>query len=134
MDFSCAGYAIKQDDLMMVDIPVTPFSFAISGFYPTLPEVIYPVDLPLEGTTETTTIISFPKGYTVSYLPPTLIVENPYVALSLVPKKHEDRVEWHQSVTYKSDFVPVADYATLRSAFEELVAPKNRLMVLEKAK
>ncbi|MBL0060051.1 MAG: DUF3857 domain-containing protein [bacterium] len=134
MDFSCAGYAIKQGDLMMVDLPVTPFSFTLSGFYPSMHEVIYPVDLPLEGTTEMTIILTYPKGYTVSYLPPAVLVENPFVALSLVPKKLEDRVEWQQSVSYKSDYVPVENYATLRSAFEELVAPKNRLLVLEKAK
>ncbi len=134
MDFSCAGYAIKQGDLMMVDLPVTPFSFTLSGFYPSMPEVTYPVDLPIEGTSETTIILTYPKGYTVSYLPPAVLVENPYVALSLVPKKFDDRVEWEQSVSYKSDFVPVDKYATLRSAFEELVAPKNRLLVLEKAK
>ncbi len=134
LDFSCAGYAVKQDDLMLVDLPATPFSFSVSGFYPSMPEVKYPIDLPLEGTTETTIVLAFPKGYTVAYLPPSVLVDNPYVALSLVPKKLEDRVEWSQSVKYKSDVVPVEDYNILRASFEQLVAPKNRLMVLEKSK
>ncbi len=134
LEFECKDYAIHQDDLLLVDLPITPFSFAVSGFYPSLPEVKYPVDLPLEGTTETTVILTYPRGYTVSYLPSHLIVENPYVSMSLVPKKLDDRIEWTQSLFYKQDFVPLADYPTLRKAFEELVAPKNRLLVLERTK
>ncbi|MBK6765978.1 MAG: hypothetical protein IPG71_06525 [bacterium] len=132
LEFECADFAVQQDDLMLVEMPVTPFTFAVSGFYPSMPVVTYPVDLPIEGKTETTTVLTFPRGYKVSYLPPPLIVENPYVSLSLVPKPLDDRIEWTQSLLYKQDYVPVAEYGVLRAAFEQLVAPKNRLLVLEK--
>jgi hypothetical protein len=134
LDFSCKNYAVKQGELMLVDLPASPFSFAVSGFYPTLPEVKYPVNLPIEGTTEMTVLITYPKGYEVSYLPSALLVENPYVTMSLLPKKLADRVEWTQTVTYKSANLPVADYADIRASFEKFVAPKNRMMVLEKSR
>ncbi|MCB1059090.1 MAG: DUF3857 domain-containing protein [Calditrichaeota bacterium] len=133
LDFSCKNYAVIQGDLMLVDLPASPFSFAISGFYPSLPEVKYPVNLPLEGTTEMTILVTYPKEYKVSYLPSALLVENPYVKMSLVPKQLADRVEWTQSITYKSSMLPVKDYQSVRESFEKLVAPKNRMMVLEKA-
>lgn len=134
LDFSCEGFAVKQGDLMLVDLPVTPFTFTVSGFYPSLPEVTYPVELPIEGLTETTVVMTLPKGYSVSYLPSAVLVDNPYLELGLVPKKLEDRIEWTQRIRYKSDIVPVDEYATIRKSFEELVSPKNRLLVLERTK
>lgn len=132
LEFECKDYAVHQDDLILVELPVTPFSFAVSGFYPTMPEVQYPVDLPTEGTTTTTVLLSYPAEYHVSYLPPPLIVENPFVSLTLVPKQLSDRIEWSQSLRFKQDVVPVEEYQTLRDAFEELVDAKNRLLVLER--
>ncbi|MCB9366819.1 MAG: DUF3857 domain-containing protein [Calditrichaeota bacterium] len=132
LEFECKDYAVHQEDLLLVELPVTPFSFAVSGFYPTLPEVIYPVDLPIEGSTDTRVVMSYPPGYRVAYLPTPLIIDNLYLSLSLTPKQLEDRVEWTQSLRYKQDSVPVSDYETLRKAFEGLVDSKNRLLVLEK--
>lgn len=99
-----------------------------------MPEVKYPVDLPTEGTTSTTVLLSYPREYRVSYLPPPLIVENPFVSLTLVPKQLSDRIEWSQSLRFKQDVVPVEEYQTLRDAFEELIDTKNRLLVLERKK
>ncbi|MCC6475834.1 DUF3857 and transglutaminase domain-containing protein [bacterium] len=131
MDFSCADYAVKQDDLMLFELPANPFSFALSGFFPDLPEVKYPIDLPTEGATETVTIVTIPANYSISYLPNPLFVDNPYVHIELIPKKLEDRVEWTQLVAIKADIVPLEDYPLLRQSFESLTLPRNRLMVLE---
>ncbi|MBK8130089.1 MAG: DUF3857 domain-containing protein [bacterium] len=134
MDFSCPDFAVKQGDLLLVDIPVSPFAFASAGFYPSLPTVKYPVDLPMMCTVSQTIIISYPKGYQVAYLPNRLLVANPFMSIEVVPKQLADRIEWQQSVTYSADMVSVEDYPSLRAAFESLIAPKNRLFVLEKAK
>jgi len=134
LNFSCPDFAVKQGDLMLVDIPVSPFSFAAAGFYPSLPEVKYPVDMPMKCTIEQAIIISYPAGYRVAYLPNRLLVDNPFMSIEVMPSQLADRIEWKQTVTYKQDIVKTDEYPTLRKAFENLIAPKNRMFVLEKAK
>jgi hypothetical protein len=131
-DFVAADYALIQDDLMLVELPGNPFSFALTGFYPSLPEVRYPVELPARGLTETNVEIKLPDQYKVSYLPPALIVVNPYIELMLIPREKDGVISWSQSLEIKQDRVPVEDYDALREAFLELGLQKNRLTILER--
>jgi hypothetical protein len=131
-DFVAADYAVIQDDLMLVELPSNPFSFALTGFYPSLPEVRYPVELPARGRTETNVEIKLPDNYEVSYLPPSLIVVNPYLELMLIPREKEGVITWNQSLEIKQDRVPVEDYNELCEAFQALSLQKNRLTILER--
>ncbi|MBU0692330.1 DUF3857 domain-containing protein [bacterium] len=133
-DFSCGEYAVIQDDLMLLERPRNPFSFALTGFYPSLPEVRYPIELPARGTTETVIEITLPANYKVAYLPAPLIVVNPYLQLTLIPKQEANKLTWTQTLEIIQDRVPVADYEALREAFQALALPKNSLTILERAK
>ncbi len=131
MGIESPAYAVKQDDLLLVEVPGSPFGFASSGFYPSLPEVKYPVDLPAQGRVETEIVLNIPTSYTVSYLAPALIVDNPYVHLELMAKPGQQSITWHAMSEIKADKIPLADYKTVRSAFETFALPKNRLLILE---
>lgn len=133
-DFACSEYAIIQDDLMLLEKPGNPFSFALTGFYPSLPEVRYPIELPARGLTETITEITLPENYKVAYIPSPLIVVNPYLQLTLVPKQEENKIIWKQTLEIKQDRVPIEDYKELRESFLALALPKNSLTILEKTK
>ena len=133
-DFTSSEYAVTQDDLMLVERPRNPFSFGLTGFYPSLPEVRYPIELPARGVTETIIEITLPENYKVTYLPPPLIVVNPYIELTLIPKSDESTITWKQTLEIKQDRVPVEDYDDLRKAFQSLVLPKNGLAILEETK
>jgi hypothetical protein len=108
-----------------------PFDFATSGFYPSLPEVRYPIQLP--GRKQTTTVfqMTIPEGFKVTFLPPPVIIENPYIHIDLTAKQENQTLTWTQTLKVKADFVSLMDYGTLRTAYQTLSLPKNRLAILE---
>lgn len=131
MGFESPGLAVIQDDLILLDIPVNPFGFALSGFYPALPEVRYPIRLPGQSLLKTTIEIDIPDGYKISYLPPPLVISNPYLSMELIPKEGEKSIICSQIVEFKQDKVPLADYQQIREAFQTITLPRNRLLILE---
>ena len=134
MSFESPGYAVKQDDLIMVEVPANPFGFGMLSFYPSLPEVKYPIQLPAQGRSSSEIILNIPKGYAISYLPPPLIVENKYIHLELTAEPGAESITWHQTAEIKSNKVPLADYGVVREAYETFALPKNRLAILEEKK
>lgn len=131
MGFESPGYGVKQDDLLLVEVPTNPFSFGTTGFYPSLPEVKYPISLPSRGRAETEIIMNIPAGYKVSYLAPPLIVDNKYLHLELSAVPGQESITWRATTEIKADKVSLEDYRTVREAYETYALPKNRLAILE---
>jgi hypothetical protein len=134
MGIESPGYAVKQDDLMLVELPSSPFDFGLIGFYPSLPQVKYPVGLPWQGASRLDVNVSLPEGYSVSYVAAPLIVDNQYIHLELHAKAGAGSIIWTQMAEIKADRIPVKDYQTVREAYETFVLPKNRLAILEQNK
>jgi hypothetical protein len=132
LGFESPGYAERQEDTILLPLPANPFEFAVSGFSAALPEVRYPVQLPPRRRVTTEVSLALPKGYVVSYLPPALIVDNPYLNIGLSARSNAAGLTWTQTIEIKGDKVPGADYPAVRNAFETLLLPKNRLVILEK--
>jgi hypothetical protein len=128
------GYAVKQDDLLLIEIPGNPFDFGQIGFYPSLPEVKYPISLPAQGQSNMTITMSIPKSYAVSYVAPPLIVDSRYVHLELQAEPGQESITWRFKSEIKADKVPLADYKTVRDAYETFALPKYRLAILEQKK
>ncbi|MCX6600331.1 MAG: DUF3857 domain-containing protein [bacterium] len=132
LGFESPDYAERQEDTMLLSLPANPFEFAVSGFSATLPEVRCPVQLPPRWRVTTDVSLSLPDGYKVSYLPPPLVVQNPYVFIEISARQGPAGITWATTVEIKADKVPVADYPVLRDAYETLLLPKNNLVILEK--
>lgn len=132
--FSSPGYAVKQEDLLIMELPGNPFEFGVTGFFPSMPEAKFPIQLPGQARVTTEYSIELPAGYDVAYMPAPLVIENPYVYLELTPKRVENLVKWTQVVEIKAEQVPVTDYADLRAGYQKFVLPKNRLVMLEAVK
>jgi hypothetical protein len=132
MNFESPDYAVRQEGVFLVEIPANPFDFALAGFSASLPQVRYPVQLPPRRRVTTEVSLALPKGYVVSYLPPALIVDNPYLNIGLSARSNASGLTWTQTIEIKGDKVPVSDYPAVRNAFETLLLPKNRLVILEK--
>ncbi|RPH94488.1 DUF3857 domain-containing protein [candidate division KSB1 bacterium] len=132
LDFECPEFAVKQGDLMLVELPGMPFDFGSTGFYPALPQVKYPVQLPGRRRTISEVTLSIPQGYAVSFMPSPLVIDNPFVNFELTTSQEQSVIRWTQTVEIKGDKVSVADYPALRDAYEALVIPKNRMVILEK--
>ncbi len=132
MMFDAPEYAVLQEDLLIFELPGIPFGFAGSGFYPSLPEVRYPVQLPGRYRSTTDYSIVLPKEYGVAYLPAPVIIDNPYVYLEIGAKERENILTWYQVVEFKQDRCSVEDYQILRGAFQAFAQPKIRLALMEK--
>jgi hypothetical protein len=134
LGFQSPGYGVRQQDMLLVELPTNPFVFGTTGFYPSLPEVHYPVELPPQSRASTVVELTIPDNFIVSYLPPPLIVENPYLSLVLQPELQGQKLTWTQTLEIKADIVPKADYGMIRDVFERLSLQKNRLAILEEKK
>lgn len=131
LGFDSPGFAVHQEDMVLVNVASNPFDFATTGFYPSLPTVRYPVQLPGRSQSSTEFVMTIPNGYKVTYLPPPVIIENPFVHIELIAKQAGQNLTWLQTVKIKADQVSLADYQTLRDAYQNLILPKNRLAILE---
>jgi hypothetical protein len=134
LEFDASNYGLLQDDLMLVNIPDNPFRFGATGFYPQLPNVRYPVQLPPQARATTEMTIEIPEGFTVSYIPSPLVIENPYIFVQIAAKQGTNAITWTQVFEIKADKVPLESYPVLRDAFERVSLPKNRLVILEAKK
>ena len=132
LGFETPGFAERQENTMLLPLPANPFDFAVSGFVATLPEVRYPVQLPPRRRMTTEVSISIPDDFKVSFLPPPMVVQNPYVFIEMSAREASAGIRWTTTVEIKGDKVPVADYPVLRDAYETLLLPKNNLVILEK--
>lgn len=132
LGFMSPDYAVRQGDMMFLEIPPNPFGFGLTGFNASLPVVKYPVQLPPKRKATIEYYLELPKDYHLTSLPPPVIIDNPYLNLEIVMRQTEGGLKWIQSLEIKSESVSVADYPIVRSAFEAITLPKNRLVVLEK--
>jgi hypothetical protein len=131
MAFNAQRYANRQGDVILFDLPSNPFQWALHGFFPALPEVRYPIELPPQGEVRTVLRMKLPEGVTVGYLPDPVLVDNPYYRLEMVARAREGQVTWEVAAEIKADKVPVEDYHIVREGFQNLGLERNQLAILE---
>lgn len=131
MTFDAQRYANRQGDVILFDLPSNPFQWALHGFFPALPEVKYPIELPPQGEARTVLRMELPEDVTVGYLPDPVLVDNPYFRLEMVARARDGQVTWEIAAEIKADTVPVEDYHIVREGFQNLGLERNRLAILE---
>ncbi len=134
MAFNAPHYANRQGDVILFDMLSNPFQWAVFGFFPSLPEVKYPIELPPRGKAQTLLRMELPPGVKVGYLPSSVLVDNPYYAIEMSPRTEERRVIWGITVEIKADKVPLDNYQMVREGFQTIGLEKNRVAILELAK
>jgi hypothetical protein len=134
MAFNAPRYANRQGDVILFNLPANPFQWAIFGFFPSLPEVRYPIELPPQGKTRTVLQLELPPGVKVGYLPNSVLVDNPYYTMEMSPRAEGRKITWEISLQIKADRVPLKDYAAAREGFQTLGLEKNRMAILELTK
>lgn len=142
IEFESPGYAVVQGaeatkgrskfkPMMFVEFPANPFDFGVSGFYPSLPEVKYPILLPIRSKFITDISLEVPDGFSLTYVAPPLVVENAYLHLERMMRHSDRTLTWTQIVEIRADKVPLSDYALVREAYQSFMLPKTRLAILE---
>ncbi|MBU1706413.1 hypothetical protein KKB28_00690, partial [bacterium] len=131
MAFKAERYANRQGDVILFDLTANPFEWALHGFFPQLPQVRYPIELPAQGKVQTILRLQIPQGVTVGFLPEPVLVDNPYYQLSMTAHVKGEQIIWEIATEIKADKVPVADYNIVREGFQNIGLEKNRLAIFE---
>lgn len=131
MAFKAERFANRQGDVILFDLPSNPFTWALHGFFPALPAVKYPIELPPQGKVQTVLRMHIPQGVTVGFLPEPVLVDNPYFQLEMVSRSESEQITWEISTEIKADKVPVEEYSVVREGFQNVALEKNRLAIFE---
>ncbi len=134
MTFNAKNYANRQGDVILFDLFGNPFRWATHGFFPVLPQVKYPIDLPPQGKSQIVLRMELPKGVKVGYLPTSVLVDNPYYRIEMAPHSAGQQVTWEITTEIKGDKASVEDYKVLREGFQNIGLEKNRMAIFEMAK
>jgi len=134
MAFHAKNYANRQGDVILFDLFANPFRWATHGFFPALPQVKHPIELPPQGKSEMVLTMELPDQATVGYLPNPVLVDNPYYHIEMVPRMEGHQITWQISTEIKANKVPVKDYGIVREGFQNIGLEKNRLAILEMTK
>jgi hypothetical protein len=134
MTFDAKDYANRQGDVILFDLFGNPFRWATNGFFPMLPQVKYPIELPPQGKSQMVLRMELPKGVKVGYLPTSLLVDNPFYRIQMTPRSTGNEITWEITTEIKSDSASVADYKVIRDGFQNIGLEKNRLAIFEVTK
>ena len=128
------GLAVPQGDMMIVRLPVFPFTFASMDVYPSLAERSYAFEFPCEFTSELEITLELPDGYEVAWLPDDIALATQDAILELTCDSYEDQhiIVWKRSVTINERSISVDGYGELKENYDSLISPKNRLILLKK--
>ncbi|MFH1009696.1 MAG: DUF3857 domain-containing protein [bacterium] len=132
--FHAKNYANRQGDVILFDLFGNPFRWATHGFFPALPQVKYPIELPPQGKADMVLTMQLPEHMKVGYLPSPVLVDNAYYRIEMVPRTEGRQITWEISTEIKANRVSVEDYGVVREGFQYIGLEKNRLAILEMTK
>ena len=130
---SVTDFAVKQGDFMIVRVPEFPFEFARIDFYPSLAERELPFDTPCELVSEYWCKIVLPVGYDAVRIPEAVAVDTPVARFELRCDYDRDArtIHWKETITLREKTIPIESYAEFKDAYDTLVSPKSRLVLLQ---
>jgi len=133
-EIEAEGFAVPQGDMMIVHLPTFPFSFASMGVYPSLAERRYAFEFPCGFASDLEINLTLPEGYEVAWIPEDVTFTTPGAVLEMTCEPHKEQhvVVWRQSVTVSERSIAVDDYAVFKESYDNLISPKNRLLLLKK--
>ncbi len=134
-EMDAQDFAVPQGDMMIVRVPQFPYEFATTGIAPTLAERRFAFVYPCEVDNRIEVTIRVPQGYNVARIPDPVSISTPTADfdLSCDWDSAQRTITWRQDVTVRSARIEVGDYAQFKAGHDAITAPKNRLVLLERA-
>lgn len=134
-EMDAPDFAVPQGDMMIVRVPPFPYEFATTGIAPTLSERRFAFVYPCEVDNRLEVTIRVPQGYDVARLPEPVSISTPTADFDLTCEwdSAQRTVTWRQDVVVRSARIEVGDYAQFKAGHDAITAPKNRLVLLERA-
>jgi hypothetical protein len=132
IEFDAPDLGVVQGGMMILRIPLPPFSFSSLPYAPQLKEREYKfvADGPFVLSGEIT--IRLPDGWRVAFSPRTAFDETPYGSWVTGCRQEGDRLVFSRRITVQSRFVDVAHYPEFKKFFDNFNLPEHSLLLLEK--
>jgi len=132
LSLSVPRYAVRQGNVLIVNLPKdwTPMTWDV--FSPALPRVNYPVLISTTATEETRVDIEFPEGFSVAYAPPDMNIDRPELETSFRRTDQPGSLQMLISTTWHEGIVQPEVYPQLWKAFGGTRTPARDLVLLKK--
>lgn len=132
-EFSAEKFALFQGNVMLLNIPGTPYSFA--GLpSPRLSKRNYPFRMPDESEISSEIKLTVPKGFEPIYLPEGVDAKKDfgefYFSVSFDKEKSEIKIK--KKFVFTKREVSLEEYEEFKNIIDSFGIAKNRLILLEK--
>jgi len=131
-DFKSKDYAFIQGDMMIFNFPENPLDFAGSTVPTSLDERDEPLVLRAPFKENYSFTLRIPNEYKVVWASEPMSIENGFGAMNVSSEIGENSVEYNVSLSVKKTWLEPSDYAEARDLMRSYMAPKNRMVLLEK--
>ena len=136
LDFITPEYGVREQDLMILQLPKVPFEFAnIAEQLQSVTELEKReqrliLDSQLMGKYDAT--VRIPKGYKVNTMPDELQIDNSVGSINLTCKQDGKTIKYSLMLVIKDKDVSPTEYALLKELYAKLLSPQNWVLILEK--
>lgn len=132
LDVSIPGFACRQGDMMILNLPPDYIPMGESPVQPQLPAMKHPFLVPASFALDSTLELKLPSGYRIAYQPPAANLGREPFAFTLGVAPRAGGMELHRVVRWQDAVVDPGRYSDLWRAFGQTTAPGNALILLER--
>ena len=132
LEYKAPELGVVQKDMMIVHLPIAPFSFSNLPYTPELQERSF--DFVSQGRFALleSFLIKLPAGWKVAYLADQLEAETPFGNWRITSGKANGAVTFTRRMEVSTRWVTLDNYAEFKKFMDGFSLPKNTLLLLEK--
>ncbi len=133
-DFLAERFGVFQGNILLINIPGTPYSFSNLISYPRLAKRNYPFYIQDECEILSDFRLIIPREFKPIYLPEKIASKKDYGEFELITSfdKEKSEITIKKKILILKREIPVQDYEEFKSIMDTFGLAKNRLILLEK--
>jgi hypothetical protein len=126
------GFACRQGDMMILNLPGDGTPLGESPVQPVLPVIKQPFLVPATFALDTALDLKLPSGYRIAYQPPDTELRQEPFAFTLACAPRGDGLQVRRTLRWRDAVVAPGAYPAVRRAFDQAGGPADTLVLLEK--
>jgi len=132
LEFSSKDFAFIQGDMMIFNFPQNPVSFSGSAISTSLDERTEPLVIRTPFKESYSFKLKTPAGYKVVWASEPASFRNSIGVMNVSSELGEGVVDYNVSLTIMKTWITPSEYNEIRDLMRAYMAPKNRMVLLEK--
>jgi len=132
VEFETEDYAFIQDEMMIFNFPENPLDFAGTEISISLDERKEALVLSAPFVESYRFTVRVPTGYKIAWVSQPTSVVNDFGEIRVESSLDGNLVNYEMTLSVRKDWIKPVDYAEARDLLRAYMAPKNRLILLER--